>query len=80
LDHTYWIFCIQNKEKCKIGEILDFSHLNLRKEFCQKEVILNRPLCGDMYQKVVKIVYDYYVYKIVDLDQKGKAVEYALKC
>jgi aminoglycoside phosphotransferase family enzyme len=54
--------------------------LKLRKKFCQKEVILNKVLCGDMYQGVVKIVnQNGNNMKIINLEQKGRALEYAVK-
>jgi aminoglycoside phosphotransferase family enzyme len=54
--------------------------LKLRKKFCQKEVILNKVLCGDMYQGVVKIVnQNDNNMKIINLEQKGRALEYAVK-
>ena len=40
----------------KFGKVLDFSTLALRREFCLKEVALNKILCPDMYKGVVKIV------------------------
>ena len=59
--HISWIlltgsFVYKIKKEVKFGNILDFSKLSLRKKFCKKEVILNRPLCGDMYQRTVKIM------------------------
>ncbi|MFB5600922.1 MAG: hypothetical protein ACE5SW_11940 [Nitrososphaeraceae archaeon] len=82
--HISWIiltgyFAYKIKKSVKFGEVLDFSNLKLRKKFCQKEVLLNRPLCGDMYQRVVKIVRKKGVYKVVELEDKGIALEYAVK-
>ena len=59
--HISWIlltglYVYKIKKELKFGKVLDFSTLKLRKKFCQKEVILNKVLCGDMYQGVVKIV------------------------
>ena len=67
------------KNEVKFGRILDFSTLSLRKYFCQKEVMLNRPLCGKMYQGVVKIVKIDHKYKIVELDACGKPLEFDIK-
>ncbi len=59
--HISWIFLTGKyvykvKKETKFGRILDFSSLRLRKHFCKKEVMLNRPLCGKMYQGIVKVV------------------------
>jgi aminoglycoside phosphotransferase family enzyme len=55
---------------------LDFSTLEKRRQFCEKEVILNKRLCGDMYLEVVTIN------KTVDSIKSGgtgEIVEYAVK-
>ena len=36
--------------------MLDFSKLELRRIACQKEAMLNKMLCDDVYKGVVKIV------------------------
>ena len=82
--HISWIlltgqFAYKIKKELKFGKVLDFSSLDLRKKFCQKEVQLNKILCGDMYQGIVKIVNDKGTFKISDLRKKGKALEYAVK-
>ena len=91
--HISWIiftglYAYKIKKELKFGKVLDFSTLQLRKTFCQKEVMLNKILCHDMYKGVVKIVHshnsDHYNYndvklQIVDLRHKGKALEYAVK-
>src|SRR5215216_7674237 len=89
--HISWIiltgqFAYKIKKELKFGQILDFSTLSLRKKFCQKEVDINRALCGDMYIAVVKIVKqkkrgqdEEGGLKIVDLKSKGKALDYAVK-
>ena len=83
--HISWIFltgkyAYKIKKGLKFGEVLDFSTLSLRKKFCQKEVKLNKILCKQMYQKVVKIIQDEKGdLKIVNLQHKGKALEYAVK-
>ena len=51
--HISWIiltgqFAYKVKKRVKFGNVLDFSTLPLRKKFCQKEVELNKVLCGDM--------------------------------
>jgi aminoglycoside phosphotransferase family enzyme len=82
--HISWVFLTGNyaykiKKPVKFGGILDFSKLYLRKKFCQEEVRLNRPLCGEMYLEVVKIVYIGNQLRIVSLSNPNKAVEYAVK-
>jgi aminoglycoside phosphotransferase family enzyme len=83
--HISWIlltglYAYKIKKELKFGKVLDFSTLKLRKKFCQKEVILNKVLCGDMYQGVVKIVnQNGNNMKIINLEQKGRALEYAVK-
>jgi aminoglycoside phosphotransferase family enzyme len=55
---------------------LDFSTLEKRLQFCEKEVNLNKRLCGDMYLEVVSIN------KSVDsitIGGTGAAIEYAVK-
>ena len=49
--HISWIlltglYAYKIKKELKFGKVLDFSTLKLRKKFCQKEVILNKVLCG----------------------------------
>jgi aminoglycoside phosphotransferase family enzyme len=86
--HISWIFltglyAYKIKKQLKFGKILDFSTLKLRKKFCQKEVVLNRFLCGDMYQGVVKIVKENGKngnnMRIVNQEENGRALEYAVK-
>ncbi len=55
---------------------LDFTTLEKRKFFCEREVELNKRLCGDLYLGVVSIVKKgerYY------LEGEGEPVEYAVK-
>lgn len=55
---------------------LDFSTLERRRFFCEKELELNKRLCGDMYLEVVAIT------KSADgirVGGEGEAVEYAVK-
>ncbi len=82
--HISWVlltgkYVYKVKKEVKFGRILDFSSLRLRKHFCQKEVMLNRPLCGKMYQGVVKVVKIDHKYKIVNLNRPGKPLEFAVK-
>lgn len=89
--HISWVIltgqiAYKIKKELKFGHILDFSTLSLRKKFCQKEVDINRVLCGEhMYIGIVKVVkqkrekHEADRIKVVDLKSKGKALEYAVK-
>ena len=88
--HISWViltgkFAYKIKKEVKFGHILDFSTPGLRKRFCQKEVEINKILCGDMYRGVIKVVKQKREQDednrigIVDLKSKGKALEYAVK-
>jgi aminoglycoside phosphotransferase family enzyme len=86
--HISWIFltglyAYKIKKQLKFGKILDFSTHKLRKKFCQKEVVLNKLLCGNMYQGVVKIVKENGKngnnMRIVNQEENGRALEYAVK-
>jgi aminoglycoside phosphotransferase family enzyme len=83
--HISWIlltglYAYKIKKELKFGRVLDFSTLKLRKKFCQKEIMLNQVLCGDMYQGVVKIVNENGDnLRITNLEQEGRPLEYAVK-
>lgn len=82
--HISWVLltgriAYKLKKAVRFGDVLDFSNLNLRKKFCQKEVNINKMLCGSMYQSVVKVIKTDSIYKLVNLDEKGTALEYAVK-
>ncbi len=82
--HISWIFltglyAYKIKKEVKFGKILDFSTLYLRRKFCRKEIQVNRVLCGHMYKGIVKLVSQNGSIKIVDLQTKGKPLEYAVK-
>ena len=83
--HISWIFltglyAYKIKKELKFGKILDFSTLYLRRKFCRKEIQVNKVLCGDMYKGIVKLVSrNNGSIKIVDLQTKGKPLEYAVK-
>ena len=68
-------FVYKIKKAVNFG-FLDFSTLEKRRFFCEKELKLNRRLCGDMYLDVVPIT------KSADdirINGKGKIIEYAVK-
>jgi len=82
--HISWIlltgpFTYKIKKQIKSGQILDFSNLLLRKKYCNKELMLNKILCGKMYQCVVKVIRENKTFKIAELNEKGEPVEYAVK-
>jgi aminoglycoside phosphotransferase family enzyme len=82
--HISWIFLTgpftyKVKKEVKFGNVLDFSNLLLRKKYCKKELILNKPLCGDMYQSIVKVIQENKIFKFAELSEKGEPVEYAVK-
>ena len=54
---------------------LDFSTLEKRRYFCEKELLLNRRLCPEIYLEVVPINKS----EILEVGGKGETVEYALK-
>ncbi len=66
--------------------MIDYSALERRKFFCERELVLNKPLCREMYLGVMPVVMDG-AGKIVVLDEKkakapekfGEVIEYALK-
>ena len=84
--HISWVFltgmyAYKIKKELTFGEILDFSTLKLRKNICQKEVLLNKVLCHSLYKGVVKIVQEKYNHKIkiAGLEDRRHALEYAVK-
>ncbi|HJU59520.1 MAG TPA: hypothetical protein VJ583_07200 [Nitrososphaeraceae archaeon] len=82
--HISWIlltgpFTYKIKKDVKFGKVLDFSNLLLRKRYCQKELMLNKLLCGNMYQSVVKVILENNVFKFAELNEKGEPFEYAVK-
>src|SRR5919202_4777563 len=88
--HISWVFltglyAYKIKKSLKFGKVIDFSTLQEREKTCYKELMLNKVLCGDMYIGVVKVIKEENNgssssrFKIVDLEENGKAVEYSLK-
>jgi len=55
---------------------LDFTSLAKRRYYCRQEVILNRRLCPEAYQGVVRVAWQA---GRLRLEGRGKAVEYAVK-
>ncbi|MFB0501396.1 MAG: phosphotransferase, partial [Candidatus Bathyarchaeia archaeon] len=77
--HISFVFLTRNfvykvKKLVDLG-FLDFTTLEKRRFFCQKELELNRRLCGDMYLEVVPINRS----DVIKIKGEGEAVEYAVK-
>ncbi len=56
---------------------LDFTTLEKRGHFCEEEIRVNRPLCGDMYIGVAPINKD--SSGRITVNGEGEAIEYAVK-
>ncbi len=67
-------FVYKVKKAVNFG-FLDFTTLEKRRFFCEKELKLNRRLCGDMYLEVVPINKA----TSVKIKGEGETVEYAVK-
>jgi aminoglycoside phosphotransferase family enzyme len=67
-------FVYKVKKAVNFG-FLDFSTLQKRRFFCEKELELNRRLCPEIYLKVVPINKS----TIIKIEGSGQTVEYALK-
>ena len=77
--HISFIFLTRNfvykvKKAVDFG-FLDFSTLEKRRFFCEKELELNRRLCGDMYLEVVPVNRS----NVIKIKGNGVTVEYAVK-
>ncbi|MBS7633273.1 phosphotransferase [Candidatus Bathyarchaeota archaeon] len=67
-------FAYKVKKAVDFG-FLDFTTLEKRRFFCEKELELNRRLCKDMYLEVVPINKS----DTIKMKGKGKTIEYAVK-
>ncbi|MDH5391047.1 MAG: phosphotransferase [Candidatus Bathyarchaeota archaeon] len=77
--HISFVFLTRNfvykvKKPVDLG-FLDFTTLEKRRFFCEKELELNRRLCGDMYLEVVPINKS----DVIKIKGEGETVEYAVK-
>ncbi len=77
--HISFVFLTRNfvykvKKAVDFG-FLDFSTLEKRRFFCEKELDLNMRLCGDMYLEVVPITRS----DVIRINGDGATVEYAVK-
>src|SRR5881296_1473657 len=78
--HISWVFIaspfvFKVKKPVNLG-FLDFSTLEKRRYFCQREVDLNRRLCPEIYLGVVPI---YKTASGFSFDADGQIAEYAVK-
>ncbi len=64
-------------KKCVNLGFLDFSTLEKRRFFCEKELELNRRLCGEMYLEVVRV--NRSSSGTVKIKGEGETIEYAVK-
>ncbi len=76
--HISWVFltgpfAYKVKKPVKFGDILDFSTLDLRKEFCHKEIELNKRFSPDIYLGVFSIDSE------GRINGPGKTIEYGVK-
>ena len=69
-NHVYKV-----KKPVNLG-YLDYTTLDKRQFYCQKEVELNRRLCPDVYLGVVSITQDN---NVITLDGQGEVIEYSVK-
>jgi len=77
--HISFVFLTRNfvykvKKPVDLG-FLDFTTLEKRRFFCEKELELNRRLCKDMYLEVVPINRS----KAIKIKGEGETIEYAVK-
>jgi hypothetical protein len=68
------IFAYKVKKAVDFG-FLDFTTLEKRRFFCEKELELNRRLCSDMYLEVVPINKA----EVIRIKGEGETIEYAVK-
>jgi len=79
--HISFVFLTRNfvykvKKAVDLG-FLDFTTLEKRRFFCEKELELNKRLCGDMYLEVVPI--NRSKSNIIRIKGEGEIIEYAVK-
>ena len=77
--HISFVFLTENfvykiKKAVNFG-FLDFSTLEKRRLFCEKETELNKRLCGDMYLEVVPVTKS----DSIKIGGEGEVIEYAVK-
>ncbi len=68
-------FAYKVKKPVNLG-YLDYSTIDKRRHFCEKEIELNRRLCRDAYLEVVNITHQPEGFSI---NGKGETVDYAVK-
>lgn len=70
-------FVFKIKKPVDFG-FLDYSTLQKREHFCEREVALNRRLCSEIYLGVIPITQDEDSFSLHD-EARGEVVEYAVK-
>lgn len=77
--HISFVFltknCVYKLKKAVNFGFLDFSTLDKRRAYCEKELELNRRLCPEIYLEVVPITKS----NSIKINGKGETIEYALK-
>ncbi len=66
-------FAYKVKKPVKFGDILDFSSLELRREFCEQEIILNSRFSPDLY------IDTFTINKKGKINGEGAIIEYGVK-
>lgn len=78
--HISWVFLtgstVYKVKKPVKYSFLDFSTLELRKKFCEKEVELNSRLCPEIYYGVIPITKEN---NRIVVEGRGKPIEFAVK-
>jgi hypothetical protein len=77
--HISWVF-LTGRHAYKVKkpvnfEFLDFTTLEKRRYYCEEEIRVNKPLCGDMYLGVVPITKA----EKIRIGGEGEVIEYAVK-
>lgn len=79
--HISWVILCDNfvyKIKKPVDySFLDFSTLNLRKHFCEREIVLNKRLTEDVYLEVLPVCE--HADQISIGDREGTIIDYAVK-
>ncbi len=76
--HISWVFlsgdfAFKVKKPVKFGDILDFSTLDLRKKFCEREIALNSRFSPDIY------INTFYIDDMGRINGSGTIIEYGVK-
>jgi aminoglycoside phosphotransferase family enzyme len=77
-DYLSWVFLTGNhaykvKKSVRFGEILDYSTLDLRRSFCEKEIKLNSRFSPEIYLDT------FYIDDSGKINGKGEIIEYGVR-